>query len=111
MGLWKDEEIKRALSLKVREVTTEAGEMLYEYNNVGSTDLIYLREGMLTSGLELDHSFYFTHTLQDYYFLGLFAFTTGLAIPNIRAICNNYCNIFLVSRQDYKEILSIPHRI
>lgn len=41
----------------------------------------------------------------------MFAFATGLAIPNAIAKGNNYCNLYLVKRADYKALLSLEQRI
>jgi hypothetical protein len=51
LGLWKREELKRRLSLKIQETTTEAGEELYDYKSVSRTDLMYLKEGEVTTSL------------------------------------------------------------
>ena len=42
--------------------------------------------------------------------LGVFQFLTGLQLPE-RAICKKYCSLYIVSRSDYKQLLSEEEKL
>lgn len=65
-NLWANDALQKRLSLKMTERTTEAGELLYNYSNISRTDIIYIREGNITSGLLLDHSLLFHRVRQQF---------------------------------------------
>lgn len=36
---------------------------------------------------------------------------TGLAPKELTAKCNNYCNLYVLRREDYKETLELAERV
>jgi hypothetical protein len=36
---------------------------------------------------------------------------TGITADETRARCNNYCNLYVLKRRDYKELLNTEERI
>lgn len=54
LNLWGDEQLRARVSLKIQEVTTEAGEELYDYTEISRNDLIFIREGEVTTCLAID---------------------------------------------------------
>lgn len=109
--LWQSDGLKKRLSLSISEVTTEAGELLYEYSGISRTDIIYVREGRVTTSLEIDHSLLFSHSFEQFHFIGLFPFATGISVGNVTATCNNYCNLYVLKREHYRAVLTLQERV